>query len=139
MAWAAGNLINRLGPSSVTWNSITFARVLSVDDSFAPMFNQTRAGGSLTNYSAVRGVDGEVTITYQGSRATTIPNGGTVASLVANFLDQDGNTVATTYPFMMAAGPAFQMPNADFGTYVQKFIQNAPIATEQSALLPTTA
>lgn len=137
MPWAAGNLINR--NQTVTWNSITFARVLSVEDSFPPNFNQTTGGGSLTPYSAVRTINGEVTVTYQASRATRIPSGGFVGSLVANALDQDDNAVATTYPFMMAAGPAYSMGDSGFGTYIQKFIQNAPIATEQSALLPVTA
>lgn len=134
---AAGAKLNRI--VSATWNSITFATVLDVSDNYPPTFNQTKGGGSLATMSALRNLDGEVTITYQGWQATRIPSGGTVASLVVVISDQDGTNVTTTYPFMMAAGPAFQMPNSDFGTFVQKFIVNAPLGTAQADMLPTTA
>ena len=137
---AAGAKLNRI--KSVTWNNITFNTVLDIQDNYPANFNTTKGGGSLTTCHALRDFAGEVTVTYQGWTATRIPSGGTAYDLTCVIYDQDNNEVTTVYPNPMASGPAFQMPNSDFGTYVQKFTLNAGLdssATAQTDNLPTTS
>lgn len=137
---AAGAKLNRF--KSVVFGGTTFVTVLDVQDNYPANFNMTKGGGSLTTLHALRDFAGEVTVTYQGWVATRLPSGGTPDDLVVIIFDQDGAEVTTTYPSLVPSGPAFQMPNSDFGTYVQKFILAAPLdntAGAQTTYLPTTS